>query len=96
MGVWGKEVNMRDNGSSVPVPSHSGRVSLYYGSISIWKESYLHRNVFVAPGQQSRGTDSLLDFPSWLFFLMCSTESSMYSTVTYGKSENSCFRVFTL
>lgn len=88
---------MRNNGSSVPVSFHSRRVSLHFGSIRIWKKSYSHRNVFVAPGQRSGDMDPSPGF-SWLIilFLVCSTESRMYSTIRCGESEKSCFRVFTL
>lgn len=95
MGVWSKEVKMRNNGSSVPVSFHSRRVSFHFGSISIWKKSYSHRNVFVAPGQQSGDIDWSSGF-SWLIilFLVGSTESRMYSTIRCGESEDCCFIEF--
>lgn len=65
MGVWGKEVNMRNNGHSVPVSLHSRGISLHFGSLCIWKRSYSHRHVFVAPGSRvGRHIDPSLDLPS--------------------------------
>lgn len=78
------------------VSFHSRRISLHFGSISIWKRRCLYRNVFVTLGNEM-GTGQSFEFPSCIaLFWGCSLSLVCIPQLDMGRVGTCALRVFTL